>query len=78
MACARYLKARQDYGSSPQIQSFIDKHKELFEYIEKHAGTPIRTIEQIKDIYEILDVENRLNKTYKQMLIKSLKVHGKD
>ena len=64
MACARYLKARLDYGRSPEVQAFIDEHKELFEYVEKHTGTPIRTIEEIKDIYEILDVENRLNKTY--------------
>lgn len=63
LACARYLKARQDYGRSSEIQAFIDEHKELFEYVEKHTETPIRTIEQMKDIYETLDVENRLNKT---------------
>lgn len=62
-ACARYLKARVEYGDSPEIRSFLDEHKELFEYVEKHAGTPVRTIEQFKDIYEILDVEQRLNKT---------------
>lgn len=63
MACDRYLKARQDYGQSPEIQAFINEHKDLFEYIEQNTGTPIRTIEQVKDIYETLDVENRLNKT---------------
>lgn len=63
MACARYLKARQYYGQSPEIRALIDEHKELFEYVERHVGTPIRTIEQIKDIYEVLDVENLLNKT---------------
>lgn len=62
-ACARYLKARSEYGRSPEIQAMIDENKDLFEYVEKHTGTPIRTIEQFKDIYEILDVENRLNKT---------------
>lgn len=62
-ACARYLKARADYGKSPEIQALIDEHKELFEYVEKNAGTPIRTIQQIKDIYEVFDVETRLNKT---------------
>lgn len=64
MACARYLKAREEYGKSAEIQAFIDEHKDLFDYVEKHTGTPIRTIHQIKDVYEVLDVEHRLNKTY--------------
>lgn len=63
MACARYLKAREEYGRSPEIRAFIDSHKALFAYVESNTGTPIRTIEQFKDIFETLDVEHRLNKT---------------
>lgn len=62
-ACARYLKARKDYEISPEIRAVIEPHKELFEYIEKHAGTPVRTIENIKDVYETLKIERKLNKT---------------
>lgn len=62
-ACKRYLKAREDYGKSAEIQALIDEHKDIFDYVEKHAGTPIRTIQQIKDVYDVLDVEHRLNKT---------------
>lgn len=62
-ACARYIKARQDYEKSPEIRAIIEPHKELFHYVEKHAGTPIQTIENLKDIYETLNIERMLNKT---------------
>lgn len=61
--CPRYLKARRDYEVSPEIRAIIEPHKELLQYIEKHAGKPIRTIENIKDVYETLNIERKLNKT---------------
>lgn len=62
-ACTRYKKARDDYEFSPEIRALIEPHKELFEYVEKHAGTPIRTIENLKDVYETLNIERKMNKT---------------
>lgn len=62
-ACARYSKGRHDYEISPEIRAIIEPHKKLFQYLEQHTGTPIRTIENLKDIHETLIIERSLNKT---------------
>lgn len=61
--CPRYLKARRDYEVSPEMRALIEPHKELFQYVEKHAGKPVRTIEDMKNVYETLNIERKLNKT---------------
>lgn len=62
-ACQRYLKARRDYEKSPAIQTLVETHKDLFQYVEKHAGKPIQIIEDLKEVYETLHIERMLNKT---------------
>lgn len=62
-ACARYLKARQDYENSPEIRALVDPHKDVFEYCTNYTGVPVQTIENLKDVHETLSIERKFNKT---------------
>lgn len=62
-ACARYSKILSEYETSREIKAKIEQHKDLFEYLEKHSGDPIRTFKQLKDLHNTLYIENSLNKT---------------
>lgn len=64
MACARYVKALEEYENSPEVRAVTDQYQHLYQYLEEHAGQPIRTLQHIKDLHGILDVEHKLNKTY--------------
>lgn len=63
-ACPRYLKARKEYEQSPEILALLKQHQKLLDYLEKQSGQPIRTLENVKDVHEPLDIEYRTNKTY--------------
>lgn len=63
--CARYLKAREEYEQFPENKKLKEQNRELFEYVEEHAGEPVRTFEQLKDIHESLAIEYiRFNKSF--------------
>lgn len=62
-ACKLYLKKRDEYENSTEIRTLKEQHRELFEYLEKHSGQPVQTLEHLKDLQGTLDVEHRLNKT---------------
>lgn len=62
-ACQRYSKILTEYETSREINATIQQHKDLFEYLEKHSGDPIRTFKQLKDLHNTLYIENSLNKT---------------
>lgn len=62
-ACERYTKILNDYETSREINAIIDKNRDLFQYLEKHSGDPIRTLKQLKDLHNTLYIENSLNKT---------------
>lgn len=62
-ACKLYLKKRDEYENSTEIRTLKEEHHELFEYLEKHSGQPVQTLEHLKDLQGTLDVEHRLNKT---------------
>lgn len=62
-ACARYSEILSEYETSREINATIEKHKDLFEYLEKHSGDPIRTFKHLKDLHNTLYIENSLNKT---------------
>lgn len=62
-ACPRYLKYRKEYEQSAEILALVEPNRDLFDYMEKHAGQPVRTIEHLKDVYEVLELEYSLNKT---------------
>lgn len=63
-ACAQYQKLLEEYENSPEVKAVTDQYQHLYQYLEEHTGQPIRTLEHIKDLHGILDVEHRLNKTY--------------
>lgn len=63
-ACDRYLKARKQYEQSPEILAMIEPNKQIFEYVENFAGQPVRTIADLGDIYQTIDIERGLNKPY--------------
>lgn len=62
--CPRFEKALREYQQTPKVQALLKTNRELFEYLETHAGQPIRNIEQLKDLHGTLDVEDHMNKTY--------------
>lgn len=63
-ACTRYVEALKEYENSTEIRKLIEPNRELFKYLEKHSGQPVRTMEHLKDIQGTLDVEFRMNKTF--------------
>lgn len=64
VACKRYVQALDEYQQTPEIKSLIDENRKLFEYLEEHTGQPVRNLNQLKDIQNILDIENSMNFTY--------------
>lgn len=62
-ACAKYKKVLKDYQISPEVKAVTDEYQDVYEYIEKHAGQRIDTLENVKDFYGILDVELMKNLT---------------
>lgn len=63
VACKRYVQALDEYQQSPEIKSLVAENRKLFEYLEEHTGQPVRNLNQLKDIQNILDIENSLNFT---------------
>lgn len=63
-ACPRFVQLRDEYEKSPEIRAILEKHQELFEYVEIHSGKPIRSIIDMRDVWDNLDVEFHRNKTY--------------
>lgn len=61
-ACARYVQAREEYFQSAEIIALLKENQDLLDYLEENAGQPIRTLANVKDVYESLDIENRTNK----------------
>lgn len=64
VACKRYVQALDEYQQTPEIKSLIDENRKLFEYLEEHTGQPVRNLNQLKDIQNILEIENSMNFTY--------------
>lgn len=62
--CDRLEQAIKEFEKSPKIRALYDKNQDLFQYLEKYAGTPIRGVIHLKDLHGILDVEHLKNKTY--------------
>lgn len=63
IACKRYVQALEEYQQTPEIKSLIDENRKLFEYLEEHTGQPVRNLNQLKDIQNILEIENSMNFT---------------
>lgn len=63
VACKRLIEAREEYSKSPETQKIMDDNRELLQYVENHAGEPVRTIDSLNVIREALEIENHLNKT---------------
>lgn len=63
LACARYMKALEEYETSSAIEDVFAQHQKLFEYLEKHTGQPIRNLVHMRDLHEILHIEHQTNKT---------------
>lgn len=63
VACKRYVQALDEYQQSPEIKSLINENRQLFEYLEKHTGQPVRNVNQLKDIQNILEIERSMNFT---------------
>ncbi|XP_031636521.1 uncharacterized protein LOC116349294 [Contarinia nasturtii] len=61
--CERHQKLLNEYQQTDEFKALIEKHRDLFEYLEKHAGQPIRNIQQLKDLQNVLEVEKEMNKT---------------
>lgn len=64
IACGRYVQALKEYQQTPEIKSLIDENRKLFQYLEENTGQPVRNLDQLKDIQNILDIENSMNFTY--------------
>lgn len=64
IACPRYVHALNEYQQTSEIKSLIEENRNLFEYLEKHTGQPVRSLDHLKDIQNILDIENKMNFTY--------------
>lgn len=63
-ACARFVQLRTEFEQSPLIQSMIEQHQDLFDYLELHSGQPIKKIVHLRDLYETLQIEYHSNKMF--------------
>lgn len=63
VGCAKYSKAREEYDDSPKVKALKEQHQQLFDYLEENSGLPVRTIENVRDLYETIEIEHNSNKT---------------
>lgn len=61
--CPSLDQAKQNYFASTEMVETLEKYKQLFKYLEDNAGTPIRNISQVADLYDTLWIEHLKNKT---------------
>lgn len=61
--CARYDYAYDKYIHSAYYQNILNNNRELFHYIEKNAGIPIRTLADALSFYNTIWIENLKNKS---------------
>lgn len=64
IGCKRYVQALNEYQQTTEVKSLIDGNRKLFDYLEKYTGQSIESIDKLKDIQNILDIEKSMNFTY--------------
>lgn len=70
--CPLFEKTLEEYQKTPNVLALLERNRELFEYLETHAGQPIRSIEQLKELHGTLEVEHLMNKTYHNFSISDI------
>lgn len=55
--CPLYNRAYEEYKTSDEIKSILERNQSTVEYLEKHVGMKIDSIETLKDIYQALWIE---------------------
>lgn len=61
--CPRYKQLLQEYEQSAEVKDILNRNQKLLQYLERHAGQPIRKFEHLKNLWNTLFVENMMNKT---------------
>eukprot|EP00092_Neocalanus_flemingeri_P076897 GFUD01095429.1.p1 GENE.GFUD01095429.1~~GFUD01095429.1.p1 ORF type:complete len:410 (+),score=111.59 GFUD01095429.1:112-1341(+) len=61
--CPRLTQLREDLEDSAFMKSIYEDNKDLFEYISKHTGLNIKTVEKLDWIYDALLIDDFYNKT---------------
>eukprot|EP00092_Neocalanus_flemingeri_P066447 GFUD01080948.1.p1 GENE.GFUD01080948.1~~GFUD01080948.1.p1 ORF type:complete len:411 (-),score=130.18 GFUD01080948.1:107-1339(-) len=61
--CPRLTQLRKELEDGPFMKSIYEDNKDLFEYISKHSGWSIKSIERLDEIYDTLLIEDLYNKT---------------
>lgn len=61
--CPLYLKAYAEYEQSDDVQSILRNNQELTDYINFHSGTTFKTIFDLKQLHEVLEIETLRNYT---------------
>eukprot|EP00090_Calanus_glacialis_P002491 TRINITY_DN11869_c0_g1_i5.p1 TRINITY_DN11869_c0_g1~~TRINITY_DN11869_c0_g1_i5.p1 ORF type:complete len:413 (-),score=122.52 TRINITY_DN11869_c0_g1_i5:35-1273(-) len=61
--CPRLAEMREQLKDSPYMKSVYEDNKDLFDYISKHSGWNIKSVEKLDWIYDSLLIERFYNKT---------------
>lgn len=69
VACRRYVQALNEYQQTSEVKSLINENRHLFEYLEEHTGQPVRDLNQLKVIENILAIESSMHLTYVLIII---------
>jgi len=61
--CPRLNHMREQLWESQYMKSLYEDNKDLFDYISKHSGFDIKTVEKLDWVYDSLLIETLYNKT---------------
>ena len=61
--CDRAAKAVDEVLASPEMKKLDEENAELFAYLEKHSGEPVKNILTVDFLYDTLYIEQLYNKT---------------
>lgn len=61
--CHLLKKEFEKYLNSSEVQSIFKDNQDLIEYLEHHTGQHFTTVFELKELHEILSIENAKNLT---------------
>lgn len=59
--CPKLQRLIDAFNQGPEMSQIYNENRELFEYLEKNAGKPIRTLQDVDYLYDDLFIEVFLN-----------------
>jgi hypothetical protein len=56
-SCPKYAALQKEFKESEEVKNISAKYSQFFDYLEKHTGSPINTVDDVYLLADILVVQ---------------------